>query len=271
MMHQLHANTPQLGIMEVPIPSVWSSNQQVSTFDRVIIFNIQDEYYKKLNETEHMVCKKGVLTRRKFDYKGEFMTDKEGKYITEEVTLPRSCIAIISDIKLGVPNQYKTTEEFLYVDFISKENEDGSKTIKYIYIVPKKYCYKINQTALVLSWTRLRSYYKGLRVALTNGSYIFVHVIPYKPTDNTVKNYRVLCTKSEEDYERELGVLSQAWLANGIMFNPMDCQLYEGVKGRNNMAFEELNSTLDMHYAYNTESTMDNNPSEEEVAELDIF
>ncbi len=271
MMFQLHANSNQMGIMDVPVPSVWSDNHRADSFDKVIIFNISDEHYKKLNDTEHLVCKKGTLIRRKFDYKGEFIKDKEGKYTTEGVTLPRDCIAILSDVKLGVPNKYKPKEEFMYVDYISREKDDGSKEIKYIYIVPKKYCYKINQTALVLSWTRLRSFYKGLRVALTNGSYVYVHVIPYKPTDNTAKNYRILCTKSEEDYEPEFTILSQAWVANNIMFNPADCQLYEGVKGRTNMAFEELNSTLDMHYPYNTEKSMDKIADEASAEELDIF
>ena len=162
MMQQLKVNNGILNINEVPMPPEASSYFKMEKHDIVAIQGINDEYYSKLNNTESLLWNSGQLKRRRFDYKGEFMKDKDGHQLYDDVTLPHECVAVISDVKLGVPLKYKPSEPFEYVDKVS--NKDG--LVKYVYIVPRKYCYKVTQVALVLSLNKMRVYWDGIAIAL---------------------------------------------------------------------------------------------------------
>lgn len=254
MQAQLKANNPLFDMYSLEIPK--ESLGTITTRDMVIIKGIQEEYYDKLNNTEALIWSHGKLCRRKFDYKGEYIKDDNGNYVTQDVTLPHECIAIISTVRLGVPTKFKPKQAFEYVDCITRTGADGKKEICYVYIIPREYCYKLNQTALVMSLTKLRSYYSGASFALRNGYTIYLYVIPYKPTTTRTRSYRLLSTKTSIDYSTELQGLMSAWLQMGVLYNPQLCELYEGLEGRTNISMEEYASSVDEYVRYDPEKNL---------------
>lgn len=251
MMLQRRANTGFLSLYDVDVPDIFG---EISKRDKVYVTGIQTEYYDKLNESEAMVWSHGKLSRRKYDYRGEYIK-KDGQYVLEEVTTPQEGVAIISDIQIAVPNKFKD-KICEYVDVIHRKTPQGME-VKYVYIVPRENCYKLNQTALVLSFTKLRKYYYGSSVALQNGYILYMYIIPYKATSNVEKNYRVLQTgTSLEDYEGLTQKLLGYWRSKGYLFDFEACQLYEGVKGRENMAYEIFPAIMETFERYNPDKSM---------------
>lgn len=247
MVLALRAYNGPINIYDMPLPDIHFHRE---LHEIAYIQGINTEYYNKLNDSEALIWKEGKLKRRKFDYRGEYMLDSEGNVLTEEVTLPQDCIAVVSEIQIGVPYKFKTEEPFAYVDMVKRNDK-----IYYVYIVPKKYCYKINQTALVLNTNKMRVYYQGIGLTLKNGSVIYLYVIPYKPTQKE-KGYRVLCSHTDVDYTNEFVAIRDYWLQNNYMFNPALCNLYEGTKGRNNAAMIEFPTVLDEYERFNMEKPM---------------
>lgn len=252
MMNMRKAMTGAFDLQQLDVSP--ESVGEIVTKDKVYIKGIEEEYFKELNDTEAIVWSGGKLKRRKFDYKSDYILDKNGKYITEDVTVPHDSIAIISDKKIGVPTRFKSKENFINVEMVQSKEDPSIK--RYIYIVPRQYCYKLNQTALVLSLNKMRTYYNGVGLAMKNGYTVFVYIIPYKPTHNTHKPYRILCTKTDIDYSKELYALQKYWLERGYIFKPEDCQILEGYKGRENMAYENMPVVLDEYIRYDEEKNM---------------
>ena len=254
MVLALRAYNGPVNIYDMPLPDIPFHRE---LHEIAYIQGIETEYYNKLNESEAIIWKEGKLKRRKFDYRGEYMTDSDGNVITEEVTLPQDCIAVISEIRIGVPYKFKTEESFAYVDMVKRDDK-----IYYVYMVPKKYCYKINQTALILNTNKMRVYYQGIGLTLKNGSIVYLYVIPYKPTQKE-KGYRVLCSHTNIDYSKEFVAIRDYWLQNNYMFNPALCNLYEGTKGRNNAALIEFPTVLDEYERFNIDKPMSNDTLDE--------
>lgn len=254
MVLALRAYNGPVNIYDMPLPDIPFHRE---LHEIAYIQGIETEYYNKLNESEAIIWKEGKLKRRKFDYRGEYMTDSDGNVITEEVTLPLDCIAIVSEIRIGVPYKFKTEESFAYVDMVKRDDK-----IYYVYIVPKKYCYKINQTALILNTNKMRVYYQGIGLTLKNGSIVYLYVIPYKPTQKE-RGYRVLCSHTNIDYSKEFVAIRDYWLQNNYMFNPALCNLYEGTKGRNNAALIEFPTVLDEYERFNIDKPMSNDTLDE--------
>ena len=253
MMNQRRANTPLFDVFKLDLPQ--GVEGEINKRDMVLIHGITEEYYKGLNDTEAILWSDGKLVRRKFDYQGKFIK-KDGRYETQEVTLPHECVAVISDENIAVPVKFKSKEAFEYVDCIQKQNPDGTKTIKRVYIVPRTYCYKLAQTALVMSLTKLRSYYFGGSYSLQNGYTLYMYVIPYRPRATVARNYRVISTKTDIDYSEEINKIIGYWNSRGYLFNANDCALFEGIRGRENMAYENFPPTVDTYVRYNPEQNM---------------
>lgn len=267
MMYQRKGMTGQVNLNDIPLPPGAEKHLFVETRDKVRIVGISEEYFAKLDGTEALLWGRKQLYRRKFDYKGEFMRGKDGKYILQEVPCPTECVAVISKESIGVPNAFKSKEQSCYVDMISRKTATGT-IHRFVYIVPKKYCYKVKQTALVLSWNKLRRFYQGIGLSLTNGSILYMYVIPYNP-NSTVHNYRVLHCKTSVDYTQEITVIKNFWVGNGIMFNPADCQLLDFVKGRENMAYFNLDSTEDMYEVFDATKPLGTEDTLEDVEFID--
>lgn len=253
MVNKRRANTQNFSLSSLPLPQMES---EISTRDMVHIGGIAEEYYNLLNNTDNMLWSHGKLSRRTYDYKGEFIKDKDGNYVVQGVTLPNDCVAILSDTKLCVPNSFRSKEAFEYVDYVQRATSNGGIERKYVYIIPREYCYKLNQTALVLSLTKLRNYYSGSSVILTNGYTVYMYVIPYKPRNNRMHNYRVLCTKCSLDYGGDIGNIIKLWSSKGLLFPYESCALYEGVAGKSNVAYEIFPDTIETFERYNQDVSM---------------
>lgn len=234
MLYACRAYKQQVSLYDIPIPN--SSEFSVSGYAMLFVHGIEDSIFSGLNDKVVLRWTEGALRRRKFDYKSEFIK-KDGHYVTEEVTTPQSCTGVLSDIKLGVPTKYSSKEGFSYVDTLKG---------RYCYILPKKYCFPVNQTALVVSFHKLRVYYEGVGLAMTNGQLLYMYVIPYRPS-KVEKNYRVLCTKDGTDFNKEVSLLQRYWLSGGMIYNPEMCRLEMEVKGRTNMSYEIYQGNIDVY------------------------
>lgn len=217
---------------------------------KVMIKGITDEYYSKLNKSVAMLWARPKLLKRKYGSDGKFLRDKDGKVVTEQVQLPRDCIAIVSSIKLGVPLRHKPNDVFKYVDYVRNKSDN---TVKFVYIIPKKYCYLVSETALVLCAKPMRSYYDGMSVYLQNGHKVYLYIVPFKVT-SVPRSYRVLKTKASIDYSAEINSIISAWTQHNICFNKNLTQLNEPVRDVMNVAFKPLGSTLDDYVPYSERS-----------------
>ena len=244
MMNACRAYKPQVSLYDIPIPN--SSEFSVTQDSMVYITGIEEELFKPLNDSVALRWSDGVLRRRKFDHLGKFIK-KDGKYVVEEVTTPQSCVGILTDKKLGIPTKYTNKEGFAYVDTLKG---------RYCYIIPRKYCYKVNQTALVISFNKLRVYYDAIALAMTNGQVLYMHVIPYHPS-RVEHNYRILCTKDGVDYNKEVSALQRYWVSGGMIFRPDLCKLDYEVRGRNNMAYQIYPGVVDVFEHHDLNVSLD--------------
>lgn len=267
MMYQRKGMTGQVNLNDIPLPPGAERHLFVETRDKVKIIGISEEYFSKLDGTEALLWGHKQLQRRKFDYQGKFMKDKEGRYILRDVTCPQECTAVISKDSIGVPNTFKSKEQSCYVDMITRKTASGVQH-RFVYVIPKKYCYKIKQTALVLSWNKLRRFYQGIGLSMQNGSILYMYVIPYNPS-STVHNYRVLHCKTSVDYNRELAVIRDFWIKTGVIFDPAQCTLTDYVKGRENMAYFTLDSTEDMYEMFDVTKPLGTEDTLEDVEFID--
>lgn len=245
-MNALRGINGQCSLMDIPLPPEAEGKLFIEKRNKVLIRGITEEYYSKLNESEALLWGSSAMRRRKYDYKGEFIKDKDGNFILQDVPCPMDCVGIISPISIQVPVKYKSKDNCQYVDVISKRTNDGRVMHRFVYIVPKRFCYQIKQTALVLSWNKLRRFYSGNMLSMQNGSFLYMYIIPYNP-NNQAHNYRVLHCKTSVDYTNEINMLKNYWIANDIIFNPAWCQLDDFYKGRENMAYMPLNGTEDIY------------------------
>lgn len=271
LVYNLKANNGYVNLYDIPIPDNIANTFVIERHDKVAISSIPDEYYGKLSNSEALLWNGGQLKRRKFDFKGEFMKDKNGNFIYNEVSLPNTCVAVISDTRIGVPLKYKPKEELQFVDTVQKNLSDGTRLIKYMYIIPRQYCYKLNQVALVLSWNKLKVYYAGIGLTLKNGHILYMYVIPYKPSSQQ-HNYRVLHCKTNIDFNSEICALRDYWLKTNYMFNPSLCALMDTVKGRENLAYQVLDGVLDDYIRFDPNKPMSiRTENDYEVGDADEF
>lgn len=264
MAQQRVAYSGAINLYDLPLPKDFRSG--ASSMKKVLLRGIREEYYSKLNNVECLHWTRPNLKRRKFGSDGQILTDSNGKAITVDVPLPNGCAAIATDVKLGVPLKFKSKEGFDYVDCITKPRPDGSVERKYIYIIPKKYCYSINQLALVLSLNKLRSFYFGQEMVLQSGHTVYLYVVPYRPGGNE-KPYRVLCTKTRNAFGAEVDAIMRFWLQSNILFPLEMTQLSEPFKGEMNVGFRVLCSSLEEFVRYNPDKSLADNTEEFEFEE----
>lgn len=268
MMQERKALSGSININDIPLPESFVKSHIVSKKKKVIIRGIQDEYYNKLNNTEVILWSRPKLESRKFGHDGQFLYDKDGHVLKKEVTLPHNCVAIISDKSIGVPLKFKTKEDFRYVDYIEHKIDEEHSEYRFIYIIPRHYCYELNQLALVLSFNKLKNFYWGIEVAFQSGHTVFMYVMPYRVTTADVP-YRVLMTGTNfDDFNIAIGEINEYWMKLNILFNREECELVDSVKGRSNAAYMDLDPTLDEYTKFNPEKSLAD--ASEEVTEDDF-
>lgn len=245
---QREALTGAINLNAISVPAGLSLpvDNAVRKMSKVRIKGVSEEYFNQLNDTDVHLWVRPRLMRRTFDCDGRFILDtKTNKYVTKDVTLPQSCCAVVTEKVIGVPFKFKSNEGFEYVDYVSA----GEK--KYmIYIVPKKYCFKVSELCLVLSFNRFKSVYSAMELKLMSGHTVYLSVIPYNPRKAYESNYRVLAVKTTRDFSQEWNALQNYWTSIGVLYPRDICELSEPVKGLTNVAYRELNPTLEDYQIY---------------------
>lgn len=200
-------------IFSIPLPES-SKNWEVSGVNMYAIQNIEDTYYGNLNKSiVSRVPPENRLARRRIDKaKRSFMRDESGNFVYDEVVVPTGSMAVVSEIKIGLPYNYKL-DGFDYVDFVEKPNG----VIEFIYIIPKKFLYQVNQTALVLSVKNMKNY-SGMGYTTWRNGRIFLHIIPYKPSASYVGS-KVLKTGYSLNFSAEIKEIIAFWINNNLIPN----------------------------------------------------
>lgn len=216
---------------------------------RVLVRGIRCEYFKGLNGQKCLLLSRPKLKRRLFDSNGKFLRKKDSSFLTEDVTVPKECVAILSRKRIKVPLKFNAEHGCSYVDYTKIAGK-----VWYIYIVPKSVCYVLNEVALIMSLKPVRSLYDGISVYLQNGNKVFLSIVPY--TDRVSTHYKVLARKTSLDFKREIDELFKMWEARGITFNARLVALSEPVNGKLNCAFSRLNATLDEYIQYNRDESL---------------
>lgn len=248
-------------LFDMNLPIDTSIITPIPARNQAVVKGICEEFYSKLNfntENKEVVSLVGKqqLKRKIFMPDGKPRLEEDGKIRREVVPVPLGCAGVVSAIKIGVPKAFKPKEQLEYVDFIKAQDSE----VKYIYIVPKKYLYKVNLCALVMSYNKLRSYYTMVKVALVNGHSVFISVIPFKPTyNNENKTYKIIGVKASANFDAEILKLFSFWEYNGIMFTRCATQLSEPVKGVYNCGVFHFVSTLDEYELYDREKSLEGN------------
>lgn len=239
----------------IPVPFI-RTMKQPSSLEEGLIKGITEPYFDKLNNTEVQLVGKVALKKRKAASDGSFLVDTKGNVLKEDIHVPKGSVAVLSPIPIGLKRfvendkglkvEVKLSEGFKYVDFIEK---DGKR--KYIYIIPKQYVYKLNLCALVVTPSKHKVFYKGCRLALQNGNYLYMYVIPFK-AKHTGKDYRVLGVKSTYNFDAEVETLLRYWYEQKVIFNLSLTRLENAPNGVSNLGLIELENTLstDDYYRY---------------------
>lgn len=223
-------------VSAIPLPQSVIKTSNICKYQKILLKNIEEEYYSKLNNTQVLLLKRQSLSRRKISANG-FILEKDGSISREDVDVPRNCVAVLSETVIGLPYSYKAKEQFIYVDYLTK----GEKTF-YIYIIPKNYCYKVNQTALVISGNKLRVFYEGVEFYSTYGSKYYMYIVPYRPETQKLdkQQLRIITTGSTIDYKTTINALFEFWTSMNYVFDYNLANLQDQVKGEKNVAYTSV-------------------------------
>lgn len=233
-------NNPKFQLVELPIPEmkgVLTGNIGASL---CLIKGIHEPFFESLNNEEVLLVGKTSLTKRQPSPEGGFRKDENGRIITLQIPVPHDCVAILStkNIKMRrfLPNgeEYISSKGFKYVDYY----DTSSGVRKFIYIVPRDYVYRLSTCALILTFNTHRAYYRRYKIALQNGNYVYMYVIPYK---RSVENasYRILGVKAGYNFNSEVMSIIQLWMQLGVTFNLNITALSDTVKDVNNVGITE--------------------------------
>lgn len=220
-------NDSRFDILNLPIPN-GLNNTELS--EGAYIRGIQEPYFSSLNKTVVKVEKRQVWTKKEYDQHGNILTDVNGKPVVKEITIPRDSVVVSSKKNIKLPNvkvvgvskvKYVPAEGYKYIDFEKKK--DG--TVIFYYAVPKTFVYKLNLCALVISKNSRgrQSHYKGYRIIMQNGKYVYIYVIPYRNN----KACRALSIKASPNFDKEIDYLIGYWEQVGIIFNRQLCEIGE--------------------------------------------
>lgn len=251
-------------IFSLPVPDSFSLSKMDTSFEQVTFQGIEVDYYSKLNGTVAYLLSRPKLVRKKYNSNGDYVKDKDGKYFTEEVVVHNDCVAVLSKVKIGVPNKFKS-EGFEYVDLYVSESE-SKKELYYIYIIPRQYVYKLNLCALCLAFDRPKKLYGGCQVYLYSGHKVYLYIAPYK-VSSVARNYRVFTVKPTLDLQKEYKDLLTFWGENGIIFNIEYLWISEVIGDRDNAGYSLLNNTLDEYLCYDSSVSLANDRNT--IEELD--
>ena len=253
MMNDRKSQNTNFSIFDIPVPNLNLRTQDdyVRGGKLAYVKGILEPYFSDLCDTEVEVIKGRKFEKRLSLYneagKAVFRKDKEGNFITQEVTVEPNFVGVYSSKNIHLPNrkkekgikrEYKPTLGYRYIDYV-----DTSKGRKYLYLIPMECVYPVELCGLVISLNKQRIYYKGCSVALTNGHYVHIYSIPYKYRENT--GYRLIGAKSNPNFDAEMDELLNYWMKLGILFDLNLTALKSQVKGKINVGIEDLVGTCE--------------------------
>lgn len=134
--------------------------------------DIKDKFFKRLNGHDVYPYKARVIEHNAYYNSGKV----KGRV---ETVIPADCVAVRSNVILGLPGLYKPEDKRLqYLDYETLPN--GFKV--YIYVLPKENLWFNHRTAVIASNTFKRANYGGYKVTLLNGHTIYLSIVDFNPT-----------------------------------------------------------------------------------------
>lgn len=211
-------------IYSIPLPSeckLW----EVSGTEEYRVQGIEDEYYGLLNDKVVRRLPKGTIAKRRVIDKATrgYKKNENGEYEYQDYPIPSGSMVVLSHVNIGLPySRYvKDVDGYGYIDFT--KDKDGS--VLYMYVIPKDFLYKINQTALAMSVKNMKNY-SGIGLTTWDSGIIFLHVIPYNPNSSYVGT-KILKTGKTVDYTAEIHTITDFWQKKGIIPEIRLCALQD--------------------------------------------
>lgn len=251
MMNERRSVNTGFSIKDIPCPDLGliTADDYVAGGKLAYVKGIDEPFFSDLNNTNVEVVKGRSFKKRVsyFDENGktQFRKEKDGQGMTIDVNAEKGFVGVYSSVNIHLPNKievegqkrnYNPTKGFRFVDFI-----DTDKGRKYLYLIPMKYVYPMELCGLVISLNKHRAYYKGCKVALTNGHYVYVYSIPYKYRENT--GYYLIGAKPSPDFDKEMNKLLDYWMENNILFDLNMTALDAQFKGTVNLGIVDIPGT----------------------------
>lgn len=251
MMNDRKSVNTGFSIKDIPCPNLGliTADDYVAGGKLAFVKGIDEPFFSDLNNTNVEVVKGRSFKKRLsyFDENGktQFRKEKDGQGMTTEITVEKGFVAVYSSINIHLPNKvevnrekknYNPTKGYRFVDFM-----DTDKGRKYLYLIPMQYVYPMELCGLVISLNKHRAYYKGCKVALTNGHYVYVYSIPYKYRENT--GYYLIGAKPSPDFDKEMNQLLDYWMKNNILFDLNMTALDSNYKGNVNLGIVDIPGT----------------------------
>ena len=251
MMNQRREQNAGLSIKDLPCPDLKliAAKDFITGGKLAYIKDIQEPFFSDLNETAAEIVKGRTFKKRVSYYdetgKVKFREDKNGGTMQIDVPVSSGFVAVYSSVNIHLPNKlerngekriYRPKDGYKFVDYV-----DTEKGRKYLYLVPIENVYPLELCALVISLNKHRAYYKGCRVALTNGHYVYVYSIPYKYRENS--GYYLIGAKPNPNFDEEMKILLDYWIKHDILFDLNMTALDSQYKGTINVGIEDYPGT----------------------------
>lgn len=246
MMNSRKASGRSFNLVDVPLLEFKGMTTGTPKRHFALVRSIKEKFFERLNTTEVQLVGRTTLRKRQVMSNGEFRKDAEGRYEYVQITVPNTSVAILSRLSIGLKRFYeedgrkiehKVSKGFRYVDYTTIGGERH-----YIYIVPKEYVYRLNMCALVLTPNKRRTYYQGCKLALQDGTYLYLYVVPHKYRDST--DARELGVKSTCNFSVEMNEIVKYWMSLGVIFDLRVTSLEGQVNGISNVGFTMLEGTM---------------------------
>lgn len=251
MMNQRRAQNTGFSIMDIPCPDMKliKADDFVEGGKMAFVKDIEEPFFSDLNNSNVEIVKGRNFQKRVsyYDEEGKikFREDRNGDIMKIEVPVKTGFVAVYSSINIHLPNKvekngekriYKPTDGYKFVDYV-----DTDKGRKYMYLLPIDKVFPMELCALVISLNKHRAYYKGCKVALTNGHYVHIYSIPYKYRENA--GYYLIGAKPSPNFDREMKELLDYWIKHSILFDLNMTALENQYKGNINLGIVDIPGT----------------------------
>lgn len=278
MMNTRRSMTSSFSIMQIPIPNLGliTSEDFVDKENgrKAIVKGIAEPYFNKLNSTcneceKNNRCKKDkdacserfveIAKGKVFQKRLAMRTESGSVYRqdkTEEVVVEDGFVAIYSPINIHLPNRVERTPGGNKIDYRPTKGysfircDKTPKGLMYLYTVPKECVYPAELCSLVISLNRHSAYYKGSKIALTNGHYVNLYVVPYKNRQN--KGFRIIGSKTSPNFDKEVSQLLKFWKDNEVIFDltltALTDNFEDNYKGKKNLGIDDYDIPANSKY-----------------------